>query len=95
MILSPILISFLSISSWLCKVAFETTTPPTVTGSTFATGVIAPVLPTCMFISLIMEKAFSEENLYAVAHLGELEVLPNLLQIQIVYFVNYSINIII
>ena len=28
------------------NVAFDTTTPPTVTGSTFATGVIAPVLPT-------------------------------------------------
>ena len=45
-IVSPTLISFLCISSSLCKVALETTTPPTVTGSTFATGVIAPVLPT-------------------------------------------------
>ena len=46
LIVSPILISFLLISSSLCKVAFDTTTPPTVTGSTLATGVIAPVLPT-------------------------------------------------
>jgi hypothetical protein len=32
--------------SALCKVAFCTTTPPTVTGSSFATGVSAPVRPT-------------------------------------------------
>ena len=43
---SPILISFLIISSSLCKVAFETKTPPIFTGSIFATGVSAPVLPT-------------------------------------------------
>ena len=82
-IVSPTLTSFLLISSSLCNVAFETTTPPTFTGSIFATGVIAPVLPTCIIISLITEMAFSDENLYAVAHLGELEVLPNL-------FVNLS-----
>ena len=52
-IVSPILISFLIISSSLCNVAFETTTPPTVTGCTFATGVMAPVLPTCIAISII------------------------------------------
>ena len=43
---SPILISFLIISSSLCNVAFDTTTPPILTGFTFATGVNAPVLPT-------------------------------------------------
>ena len=32
--ISPILISFLSISSSLCSVAFETTTPPILTGET-------------------------------------------------------------
>ena len=63
LIVSPILISFLLISSSLCKVAFETTTPPTVTGSTLATGVIAPVRPTCIIISLIFVNAFTEENL--------------------------------
>ena len=57
------LISFLSISSSLCKVAFETPTPPTVTGSTLATGVIAPVLPTWIIIFLIFVTAFSAENL--------------------------------
>ena len=77
-IVSPILISFLIISSSLCSVAFETTTPPTVTGSTFATGVIAPVLPTCITISLIFVTAFSAENLYAIAQRGEFEVLPSL-----------------
>ena len=67
---SPTRISFLFISSSLCKVAFETTTPPTVIGSTFATGVIAPVLPTWMTISLILVTAFSAENLYAIAQRG-------------------------
>ena len=42
---SPTLISFLSISSSLCRVALETTTPPIFTGFIFATGVNAPVLP--------------------------------------------------
>ena len=60
---SPSLISFLMISSSLWSVALETTTPPTVTGSTFATGVIAPVLPTWIIISLILVVAFSAENL--------------------------------
>ena len=70
--------SFLLISSSLCNVALETTTPPTVTGSTLATGVIAPVLPTWIIISFILLVAFSDENLYAIAHLGEVDVLPNL-----------------
>ena len=55
--------SFLFISSSLCNVALDTTTPPTVTGETFATGVIAPVLPTCITISFILVNAFSDENL--------------------------------
>ena len=42
---SPTLISFLLISSSLCKVAFETNTPPILTVLIFATGVKAPVLP--------------------------------------------------
>ena len=41
----------------------ETTTPPTFTGSTFATGVIAPVLPTWITIFFIFVTAFSAENL--------------------------------
>ena len=42
---SPILISFLLISSSLCKVAFDTKTPPILIGFILATGVKAPVLP--------------------------------------------------
>ena len=42
---SPILISLRIISSSLCKVAFDTTTPPIFIGFIFATGVKAPVLP--------------------------------------------------
>ena len=42
---SPIRISFLLISSSLCKVALETNTPPIFMGFIFATGVNAPVLP--------------------------------------------------
>ena len=61
-IVSPTLMSFLKISSSLCNVALETTTPPTVTGFTLATGVIAPVLPTYA-MSLITVMAFSAENL--------------------------------
>ena len=76
--MSPILISLRKISSSLCKVAFDTTTPPTVTASTLATGVIAPVLPTWIVIFLIKVVAFSAENLYAIAHLGALDVFPNL-----------------
>ena len=43
---SPIRISFLLTSSSLCKVALDTITPPTATGSNLATGVKAPVRPT-------------------------------------------------
>jgi len=43
--MSPILISFLFISSSLCSVAFETTTPPIFIGSILEIGVSAPVLP--------------------------------------------------
>ena len=41
-----------AISSSLCSVAFCTTTPPTVTGSSLATGVSAPVRPTWISMSL-------------------------------------------
>ena len=44
--ISFILISFLVISSILCKLALLTFTPPILTGSNSATGVIVPVLPT-------------------------------------------------
>ena len=73
---SPILISFLLISSSLCSVAFETTTPPIFIGLIFATGVKAPVLPIWISISKILEIALFDENLCAIAHLGALATLP-------------------
>ena len=76
-IVSPILISFLLISSSLCSVALETTTPPTVTGSTLATGVIAPVLPIWYVTDLSLVIICSVLNLYAIAHLGDFDVKPN------------------
>ena len=47
-------------------------------GFNLATGVIAPVLPICNSIFSICVKASSELNLAAIAHLGNLLVLPNL-----------------
>ena len=43
---SPTRTSLRAISSSLCRVALETTTPPTVTGLSLAIGVSAPVRPT-------------------------------------------------
>ena len=75
---SPILISFLSISSSLCNVAFETNTPPMLIGFIFATGVNAPVLPIWISIFLITETPLLDENLWAIAHLGAFATLPSL-----------------
>ena len=50
---SPTLISFLTISSSLWSVAFETITPPILTGLIFATGVNAPVRPIWISILII------------------------------------------
>ena len=55
LIVSPTLTSFLFISSSLCRDALDTITPPIFTGSICATGVSAPVLPTCMSIFKIFE----------------------------------------
>ena len=75
---SPILISFLSISSSLCNVALETTTPPILIGLILATGVKAPVLPIWISMFKIFEMALFDENLCAIAHLGALATFPNL-----------------
>ena len=75
---SPILISFLSISSWLWSVTFVTVTPETKTGSILATGVSAPVLPTWISIFKISDIDLLAENLWAIAHLGALAAFPNL-----------------
>jgi len=49
---SPIWISFLSISSQLWSVDRDTVTPPIRIGSKTAYGVMTPVLPTLPWISL-------------------------------------------
>jgi hypothetical protein len=67
---SPMRTSSRAISSALCKVAFCTTTPPTETGSSLATGVSAPVRPTWMSIALTTVTAFSAANLWASAQRG-------------------------
>ena len=76
--ISPTLISFLLISSSLCKVALETTTPPIFIGLIFATGVSAPVLPICISIFNIFDTPLLAENLWAIAHRGALATFPNL-----------------
>jgi hypothetical protein len=58
------------ISSSLCSVTLATVVPPTNTGSSFATGVIAPVRPTCTLISSSFVGISSGGNLCATAHRG-------------------------
>ncbi len=53
-----------AISSRLCRVALVTTTPPTVTGSSRATGVSLPVRPTWMSIASRVVWARSAGNLW-------------------------------
>ena len=74
---SPMRTSSRLISSSLCSVAFCTTTPPTVTGSSLATGVSAPVRPTWISISLTIVVAFSAANLCAIAQRGVRETKPS------------------
>jgi hypothetical protein len=58
-------------------VALETTTPPTDTGISFATGVSAPVRPTWISISSRTVVACSAGNLCASAQRGERETKPS------------------
>ena len=73
---SPSLISILWIWSSLWSDALLTVVPAKETGSKFATGVIAPVLPTWKLILFNLVKACSALYLYEIAHLGNLEVKP-------------------
>ncbi len=73
---SPMRMSLRLISSSLWSVAFCTTTPPTVTGSSLATGVSAPVRPTWMSMSRRIVVACSAGNLCATAQRGERETKP-------------------
>ena len=52
MTVSPMRRSFRARSSWLCRVARSTVTPPTCTGSSSAHGTMAPVRPTFTLMSL-------------------------------------------
>ncbi len=74
---SPTRMSLASMKSWLCKVARATTTPPTVTGSSSATGVSAPVLPTWTEMSLTLVSACSAANLWAIAQRGARPAKPS------------------
>ena len=72
------MIPSLNISSLLCKVARWTLTPPIVIGTSLATGVIAPVLPTWKYTSSKTVAPFSGGNLWEIEYLGECSVSPNL-----------------
>ena len=74
---SPIRISFRSISSWLWRVAFVTVTPPTSTGSSLATGVTAPVLPTEANMPFIIVVTCCALNFPAIAQRGLLLLAPS------------------
>eukprot|EP00982_Pelagococcus_subviridis_P012029 31138-Pelagococcus_subviridis.AAC.2 len=68
---APSLSPFLATSSKLCNVARVTVAPPRATGgSNVATGVSAPVRPTCTSTARNVVTAVSAANLCAVAHLG-------------------------
>ena len=74
---SPMRTSLRAISSSLCSVALETTTPPTVTGSSLAAGVSAPVRPTWISMPFSSVVASSAGNLWAMAQRGERDTKPS------------------
>ena len=57
-------------SSKLCNVALDTVTPPKKIGSNLATGVIAPVRPTCISMAMRRVEASWAGNFQAVAKRG-------------------------
>jgi len=73
---SPIIKFLRAISSSLCNVALVTVTPPTKTGAKRATGVKAPVRPTCTSMSNNVVLASSAGNLWARAKRGARETNP-------------------
>ena len=74
---SPMRMSLRRISSSLCNVALVTLTPPTNTDLRRATGVIAPVRPTCTAISSTTVVASSAGYLCAIAQRGARETKPS------------------
>ena len=77
MTVSPIRMSFRLTSSSLCRVALVTVTPPTKTGFNRATGVMAPVRPTCTSISSTWVSISWAGNLCASAKRGACETKPS------------------
>ena len=77
MTVSPMRTSLRRISSSLCRVALVTVTPPTNTGLSRATGVIAPVRPTCTSMSSNVVVASSAGNLCARAKRGARATKPS------------------
>ncbi len=73
---SPMRTSLAFTSSSLWSVALETVTPPTATGTSLATGVRTPVLPTCTSMACNTVMACSAGNLKATAKRGDLAVKP-------------------
>ena len=73
---SPTRMSFSDMLSALCKVARDTVVPDIKTGSSSATGVTAPVRPTCSVMDLSFVWALSARYFHATAHLGAWEVIP-------------------
>ena len=76
--ISPIRRPKRSISSRLWSVALLTVTPPTKTGSSLATGVIAPVLPTWNSTSKSRVISSCAGNFRAIAQRGALATKPSL-----------------
>ena len=74
---SPISTPSRSISSSLCSVARETVTPLIVTGLRCATGVSAPVRPTCTSIPSTTVDCWRGGNLKAMAQRGAFAVQPS------------------
>ncbi len=67
---SPTRMSFRSSSSALCRLARLTVVPASSTGSSSATGVSLPVLPTCTVIAVRRVTACSASYLNAIVHRG-------------------------
>ena len=63
--------------SWLCRVTLEIVAPEICTGSTRATGVMRPVLPTWTSIALTVVAPSGDSNLNAMAHRGWWPVYPS------------------
>ena len=74
---SPIWMSLRFNSSSLCSVALVTVTPPTNTAFRRATGVIAPVRPTCTVMSSTIVIASCAGYLWAIAQRGARETKPS------------------